>query len=214
MLYFVLEHEKKVINGPRLWNQYSFQSTLSDELGIDFVLPTFKNDSDIITISDNIHIYPAELRHKSCDVNFEYLHGPLWDYTNDIAIGTFEVLQHDLPIIKRNLKGVVASQRYLKEITGTSLIIQDETLFIETNRDAKSVFFQKYITQIDGEVIKWKFNNTWLDLTKNDMLDILTAINSHIQLQYDWEAEQSTIIESCTSLDSLKSLKLGFYNEL
>lgn len=58
----------------------------------------------------------------------------------------------------------------------------------------------------DNTTINWKFQNTWLELTKIELGTIVTEGSTYIQSCFDWEAAQSVIIDNCTTLAELDAL--------
>ena len=213
MTLYVLENNNKVINGPRLWDASSFRRSLVDELNKDFELPQYRVNNDIIEIDNYTHIYPAEMHYISCDPLFECVHGPLWDFSSNIASGNFELVSLDIDTIKNKLKSFVATLRYTKENAGTSIVLHDiHTVSIDTSRESRGLYFQQYITLQDTDLLSWKFPECWLIVSKNNILSIISKINQYVQAQYDWEYDQITEINNCTSIESLKALKLRLHN--
>ena len=49
----------------------------------------------------------------------------------------------------------------------------------------------------------------WLVLTKTDLGVIVNAINSHIQAQFDWEAEKIIEISNAVTHEELDLIDLG-----
>lgn len=209
MTQYVLVNIGQVINGPRAWNYRSFESTLLDDLQIEYSLPMSKDDEDIITINGTTVIYPAELVYQNCNQKTEYLHGPFWDFSSGKAIGTFEIVQHPLEVIKLALKAKVAENRWLKEIKGIKVTVQGVELDISTNRGERDIFIQKYLLLGDSETIQWKFGNTWLTLTKSDLSLIVSSINQHVQDQFDWEITKHSEIDAATLHEGLDAVDLG-----
>ena len=75
MLYVLIDSQY-VVNGPRSWNARSFQSTLSDDYDINFLLPMQKDDLDPIFINYNLKIIPASLTYPNYNPKIEYCDGP------------------------------------------------------------------------------------------------------------------------------------------
>ena len=206
---YVLEHQNQVINGPRTWNYHSFQSSLEDDLEIIISLPRQKYDNDIIVINDDTHIYKAELVSPEHDPKFEYLHGPFWDFTTGIAVGTYTKETYDVNTIKGKLKEIVTANRYNKEIAGVKTTVQGLEVTIDTSRDGRNIFVHKYVLMQDTDVAEWKFPEGWLTLTKSELGQIVSVGASYIQSQFDWEKNKMIEIDGLETVEELKLVDLG-----
>ena len=208
MTAYVLVHNGFVINGPREWNYRSFESSLEEECEIAYKLPMSKNDEEIIEIDANTKIYDAELVYPSYNSKIEYPHGPFWDFSSGKAIGTFQVLPTPIDLIKNTLKARVAEIRWRKEIAGMITNVQGTDVFVDTSREMRDVFVQKYILINDNETVQWKFKSGWFTLTKTEINYIAVAIANHIQTQFDWEIAKNAEIDACTTAQELDAINL------
>lgn len=206
---YVLVSNGRVLNGPRAWSFRSFQNTLQEELNITYNLPVAKTDNAVIHINDTVKIYPAVLDDSApYNSKTQYLDGPYWDFSNDIATGTFTAKYHDLEHLKLHLKSIVAANRYAKEISGTTCTIQNSLVNVSTSRDTRGNYVQRYLIMGDNDTIDWKFDTFWMSLTKSDMATIVQCIESHIQQQFDWEANKSIEIDLATTHQELDTITL------
>lgn len=206
---YVLVSNGYVINGPRTWSYRSFMSTLQDELGIAYNLPTNKTDDTVIDISDTVKIYRAILDYSTpYNPRIQYLDGPYWDYTTGIAVGTFVARDNPIESTKAYMKSQVAANRYNKEIAGTTVNVQGIVVSIDTDRTTRNMFFQKYVLMGADDIVSWKFPEGWLSLTKTDLGDIVAAAVNYIQIQFDWESIVVTQIDMATSLTELAAINL------
>jgi hypothetical protein len=208
MTAYVLVHNGFVINGPRAWNYRSFESSLEEDCEITYKLPMSKDDEEIITIDDNTKIYAAELVYPNYNPKIEYPHGPFWDFSTGKAIGTFQVLETPIDLIKNTLKAQVADNRWRKETAGLITNIQGNDVYINTAREVRDVFLQKYILMNENETVQWKFDIGWVTLTKFEMNSIATAVANHIQAQFDWEIAKHAEIDACTTAEELDAINL------
>lgn len=201
--------EGRVLNGPRAWSYRSFKNTLEQELEISYDLPSNKTDNSAIHINDTVKIYPAIID-ESIQYNskIEYLHGPFWNVVDNVAIGTFTVKNNSIQSVKEYLKSVVASNRYDKEISGISETVQGTTVTIDTDRETRNIFFQKYLLMSDNETVEWKFPEGWLQLTKTELGNIVSNAASHIENQFIWEYNKINEIESANTYAELDSITL------
>ena len=209
MLY-VLVDGQYVVNGPREWNARSFQSTLSDDYEINYVFPQQKTDLDPILINDTLRVLPASLTYPEYNPKIEYCDGPYWTYDNNFAAGTFEVKDQPIDLIKSALKEIVAANRYNKEIAGTKTTIQDLEVFIDTSRTNRNTYVNAYNLMADTDTINWKFSEGWLVLTKEEMLNVVTVGADYINSQFEWELLKNEEINTCTTLEELNNVDLGY----
>jgi len=206
---YVLVSNGYVINGPRAWSYRSFMSTLQDELGITYNLPTNKTDDTVITINENVQIYCATLNYDvAYNPRIQYLDGPYWDYASGIAVGSFVARDNPIESTKAFMKGIVAANRYNKEVAGTTVTVQDTAVSVDTDRTTRNMFFQKYMLMADQDTVMWKFPQGWLNLTKTDLGSIVSVAANYIQDQFAWEAQIVDQIDTATTLAELAAITL------
>lgn len=206
---YVLVSDERVLNGPRAWSYRSFKNTLEEELGISYNLPTNKTDGAAIHISDTVKIYPAVIDDTTAyNPKIEYLHGPFWDFTGNVATGTFIVQNNSMETVKAYLKSVIATNRYQKEVSGIAQTVNNITVTVDTGRDARNIFFQKYLLMGESETVEWKFPEAWITLTKPQLGGIVSNAASHIENQFVWEANKVAEIESANTYSELDLIVL------
>lgn len=212
-MYVITDHNTQnfVILGPIEWKPKYISDILSDELDEDIVV-TRDDEARVpfdvvpgVTIRKCISVYeelnPKIHRHE----------GPFWVYndanTEIQAVATWEQRDKSLGEVKSNLKNDVSNIRWTKEAKGVTLTIQGIEVWCDTARVNRDIFLQKYTIMPDNTTINWKFqSNVWLELTKAELGTIVSEGSMYIQSCFDWEAEQSTIIDNCTTLAELDAL--------
>ncbi len=200
-MYAVI-YDNKVLVGPMNWNRGMFQGAL-ERKGIQYPLPRTAPDNLPLTINEHAKIMRVDEIRPTMNPLVEFYYGPLWDITEEAAIANYEV--HDSPIesMRYNLKQVAAQARYNKEVLGTTVTIQEQTVTIDTNRGAKDVFVQKYLLMAESDTVNWKFPETWLTLTKSDLGLCVAAVNQYIQQCFDWELNISVQIDQAQNKQEL-----------
>ena len=209
MLYVLIDGQY-VVNGPREWNARSFQNTLSDDYEINYVLPQQKTDLDPIVINDTLRILPASLTYPEYNPKIEYCDGPYWTYDNDFAAGTFKVKEQPIDFVKSDLKNIVSSNRYDKEIAGTTTTVQTLEVFIDTSRTNRNTYVNAYNLMADTDTINWKFIEGWLVLTKEEMKSVVDVGANYVNTQFEWESSKVQEIDNCTTLEELNNVDLGY----
>jgi hypothetical protein len=61
----------------------------------------------------------------------------------------------------------------------------------------------------DDEVVNWKFSDQWIQLSKDNVLEIAKEIDQYIQQQFNWETEKIAEINQCETVDQLLLVDVG-----
>ena len=203
-MYAVI-YDNRVLVGPMNWNRGMFQGAL-ERKGVQYSLPRTAPNNLPLTINEHAKIMQVEEIKPELNALVEYYYGPLWDINETKAIANYEV--HDTPIesARYNLKQLAAQERYKKEILGATVTIQEQTVTIDTNRGAKDVFVQKYLLMAESDTVNWKFPETWLPLTKNDLSLAVQAGAQYIQSCFDWELNITEQIDLAETKEQLLAI--------
>ena len=205
MQYLLVENKQTVLLGPIFWRHRFIQTEL-DDLDIDYTVPPVEPNA-YLKITDNIEIYPiTELLTPQYDPTFEQLAGPFWNFDNQVATGHYTVVSKELDAVKNELRSLTAAERYRKEVAGVQVTVQDTTVTVDTSRDGRNIFVQKYTLMTDADTVQWKFPETWLTLTRSELGVVVAAGAAHVQSQFDWESAIVTQINSATTVDELQSI--------
>ena len=206
-MYAVI-YDNKVLVGPMNWNRGMFQGAL-EKKGISYELSRTAPNNLPLIIDEHAKIMRVDEIRPEMNPLLEFYYGPLWDITEETAIANYEV--HDSPIesMRYNLKQLAAQERYNKEVLGTTVIIQDHVVTIDTNRGARDVFVQKYLLMADSDTVNWKFLSTWLTLTKQDLGLIVQVIDQHVQTCFDWEADISNQLDLADTKQALLAVAIN-----
>jgi hypothetical protein len=206
---YVLVSDNFVLNGPRPWSFRSFDRTLREDLNINYPLPSNKTDGEPIFINETVKILPATFEENpQYNPKIEYLHGPFWDLTGNVAIGSYIVEYNHIDSVKNTFKSIVTANRYNKEVSGITCTVQNTLVNVSTSRETRGNYVQRYLTMGDNDVIDWKFDTFWMSLTKNDMATIVRSIESHVQQQFDWEANKYIEIDLASTHQELATIAL------
>lgn len=205
MQYLLVENKEIVHLGPIFWRHRFIQSEL-DDLEIDFLVPPVEPNA-YIKISDTLEIFPVEsITQPSYDPQYEQLVGPQWSFTNNVATGTYTTTSKEISVIKSDIKALTASERYNKEVAGTKVTIQGQEVSVDTSRDGRNIFVQKYTMMRDTETVQWKFPECWLTLSKSDLGQVVAAGAIHIESQFVWEQSIANQIDAAVSIDEIKAI--------
>lgn len=208
---FVIIHENFVIWGPKPWNKLGFEDVLRTDCDVEYSLPQRNDEQVPFIINENTKILKVVgLPNPESNPKTQRLNGPYWNFYEDRAESYF--LVEDLPIyfVKGSLKGIVANNRYVKEIGGIKQTIQGNEVTIDTSRDGRQIFFDTYLSMSDTDTINWKFPEMWISVTKADLGQIVAAGKMHIQTCFDWENTKGVEIDNATTLAALDQINLEY----
>lgn len=205
---YVLIHKDRVLVGPRDWNRPMFTTTL-DKLNIEYDLMPRKAPTDLPIILDaDTYITNAKIEIPEHNAKTETYYGPFWDLSDtNVALGTYRVKERSLDSIREILFKEAAEVRYNKEVAGTAAVVQDITVTLDTSRDGRNIFSQKYSLMGDADTVNWKFPEGWLTLTKTELGAIVAAVTAHVQGAFDWEktiVDQITTATTAAELDAIE----------
>ena len=108
---------------------------------------------------------------------------------------------------------MVAVKRYVKEVAGTKATVQNTEVTVDTSREGRNVFVQKYSLMKTGDTVNWKFPEGWLTLTKIELGTIVTAGQTHIQSFFDWEKDYSDQIDAAQTKQDLLDIEESLKSE-
>lgn len=206
---YVIIHKDKVIAGILPWNSKYFTDVLKIRHKITAELP--KNEPNLdkfpYIIDENTVIKRAEEdRQSQINPMIEYYYGPTWEFVEDKVIAHYQVQPLSLDDAKNNYKEKATNLRYSKEISGTKITLDGVEYTIETDRSARLKYVEKY-TMMGDDLINWKFTQSWKMLSKQNMFDIIRAIEVHVQDSFDWEFNMTAQIDSTETIESLLAIE-------
>jgi hypothetical protein len=207
---YVVKFKGRVVLGLIPWNAQYIQDVMRNRYRIVIELPYLEPESTEFPyiVNEDITIYPAsENRDDNINPMIQQYFGPTWEFLEDHVVAHYEILPLKLEDAKNNYIARAANIRYNKEISGTKIIFNNIEYNIETNRNSRSKYIEKFIMLGDGESINWKFSEQWITLTKINIQNIIQAIDEHVQSAFDWEFNINNIINSATSLDDLLNIE-------
>lgn len=205
-MYAVI-YKNRVLVGPMGWNRAIFQGALEKQKITDG-LPRVAPEELPLIINEDARIALVEENRPQINTLVEFYYGPLWDLDGDVAIANYEV--HDTPIesAKFNLKGLAAEERWKKEEAGTVINIQEQTVTLDTSREGRNIFLQKYSLMAESDTVNWKFPEGWLTLAKTELGQIVAAGATYIQSCFDWERDINDQIDIANTKEELLAIEI------
>jgi len=214
MKYVLVQNKSQIFLGPIDWRPRFIQSeidTLLEEgdLSQQYTVPPV--EQGYIQLADGFEIYPITsiIDPADFDPKFDDLIGPVWSFENNEARMSYTKQDRQIDAVRSSLKEIVAAERFIKENAGTMINIQSNDVFLDTSREGRNIFVQKYFLMGDADTVNWKFPTCWLTLTKTDLGQLVTAGVKYIQDQFDWEKNLVEQIDSAQTVGQLRSIKIG-----
>jgi hypothetical protein len=209
-MYVITHHHDydEVLLGPIDWNPRFIASVLRDDLDLNQTPTVLLSDEQRVPydILPNVRVRKVEQVFADINPKIQRHEGPFWSYENDVGIATYTAVAKSIDLVKGELKNAVASERYKREVSGINVTVQGIELFCDTSRENRDVFLQKHLALTSQETVNWKFINTWLTLSKEELIEIHNQITAHVQSCFDWEAEKNIMIDSCVTLEELNTI--------
>lgn len=119
---------------------------------------------------------------------------------------TFEFAEDWLEFAKNSIKNEYANQRWDVEKQG----ILYNNILIDTDDRTKSAILLKLqsITPSSQQTFSWKYNNSIIEFTSSDIINIANHINDYIQQCFNTEAELIKKIDAVESILDLSQFEL------
>jgi len=211
-MYVITHHHDydEVLLGPINWNPRFIASVLRTDLDLDFTPSILASDEQRVPyeVLPNVWIRKVTTVNEDINPKIHTLMGPYWTYNGTEAVAEYRKQDKPLDIVKAELKQIVTAKRYEKEVAGIKVTIQGVEVTVDTARDNRDVFVQKYLLMSDTDTVEWKFPETWLTLTKSDLGLAVQGGVAHVQSQFSWENTKHNEIDACASLDDLDAIVL------
>jgi len=208
-MYLITQHNK-IILGPIEWNASYIASVLQNDLDLDErprVLP-----SDVFKVPfyilPEIYVRNAVIERPSYNPKIQKFGGVEWTFDENNGYSNYTIVDKDLDEVKGELKNAAASKRWDRENTVINLTVKDTNVSISTARENRRVFFDKLLVMGANDVCSWKFDNNWINLSKEDVVNIVKSIDSTVQDAFNWEAKKIEDIYACNTLSELDQIDL------
>lgn len=198
--------ETRVLVGPRDWHPPMFEGAL-ERVGIQFPVPRREPESWPMVIDEDTYITECEMVIPEHNPKIETYYGPFWDFSNPVRVlANHQIKDRDMGSVKDALKAIVAAERYQAEIVGPTMTLQGQEVSLDTTREGRNIFVQKWALMGDQDTVNWKFPETWLILTKSELGQVIGVGAAHIQGAFDWELGKVEDIDAATTLAELDAI--------
>lgn len=205
---YAIVHKGRVIVGPLAWAQKYYTDVLKIRHRITANIPGKAPEELPYVIDENTKIHAVEENKPEVDVMTQYHYGPLWDLSGDVVVANYEIREQTIEDARNNFRAYAAHERYKKEVSGTKVTIQDTEVTVDTTREGRAAFVQKYSLIGDEDVVNWKFPEGWLTLTKDDLAAVTLAADLHVQQAFDWEKTINDEINAAETAEELHAIEI------
>jgi hypothetical protein len=206
-MYAVI-HKEKVIIGPKEWNRSFFAFRFQQLKIATPPMPRTAPSTMPFNLDENTKIVPATVVYEEINPMVQHHRGPIWEIGEDTATATYAATDTPIDQAKGNFRNQAADERYKKEVAGTKITIQDLEVSLDTSRDGRNIFLQKYSLMGDDDTSNWKFPEGWLTLTKAELGLIVMTGAAHIQSAFDWEKSINDKIDAAETAEELLAIEI------
>lgn len=206
-----LIHDNQLILGPMGLNVRMVNSELED-LGLDERISSQSYNNIPIHFSDGLtHLLWIEKDIPPYEPAYQNVGNFSWEIIreNDIPIKvklTYPIYDKSLDEVKYEYKKNIAPLRREKENTVIRLTINETEIEVSTTRDERILLSTK-LSASPG-LHNYKFLNTWLEITTQELQYIISEIDKVVQSAYDWELQKLNEIDACQTIDEVYSVVL------
>lgn len=207
---YVVKYNDHVALGIIPWNNKYIMDVMRTRYRENVELPYVEPSADQfpLVVKDNITIYQAEEAGLvSMNPLIQYYYGPSWNLVNNKMVASYEVRPLSIEDCKTNYKDKAALSRYQKEFAGTTITINGIAYTIETHRESRNKYINKFLSMSSDQTVNWKFSEGWCNLSKQQIGDIITAIEIYIQSIFDEEYQLNLIIDQAQNTSELLAIE-------
>ena len=160
-----------------------------------------------IHFSDNeTHLVLIEKVVPENDAKYHNIGNFTWEIIkeNDVPVKvllTYPIIDKTLEEVKELRKQEVSPYRREKENTTISVNLNGTSVEVSTSREERLLLASK-LSAAPGPH-NFKFSNTWLEITIEQLQTIVSEIDVKVQEAFDWELSKLQEIDACETIDSV-----------
>lgn len=204
---YALINGQELLLGPIAFNYRMINSELED-LEIDYRVTSNDYQSVPLSITDDIRILTAKYENPECDSKFEYLSNVTYEIVENEVIFRHDKITKSLEQIKDEYKLQVKPERQKRENTTITITVNNTEVIVSTDRENRLSLTSKLISN-DGP-FNFKFaNGVWVEVTKEDLQSIITAVDAKVQEAFDWELSKLAEIDACKTGEEVYEVEIA-----
>lgn len=206
---FALLNDNELVLGPIEFNYRLINSVLEDELEIDYRIEPSDHARVPIIITEKIKLLKVVEDKPQYDPRYEEILLYKYEIINDEVIFYYQKSNIDFDKIKNEYKKVISNERWIRENSGhITHLINNTEIKVSTNRETRISLVTKLAS--GSGPYNYKFGDVWVEITGEDVGNIITKIDEKIQVDFNWELQKINEINLCSSIDELNSI--DFFN--
>ena len=201
-----LIHNNSLILGPMGYNVRMINSEL-EELEVQETITTQSYTNIPIHFSDGLtHLLPLEKDIPPYDPKYYDVGNFTWEIIEENGVPikvllTYPTIEKTLDEVKTLRKQEVSPYRREKENTILTLTINGTEVEVSTSREERLLLASKLAASPGPH--NFKFKNTWLEITTEELQYILNQIDIKVQEAFDWEYTKLVEIDACETIDDV-----------
>lgn len=201
-----LIHNNSLELGPFGFNVRYINEELEDLEVEERITPQSYTDLPIHFSDDLTHLVPTEKVVPEHDAKYHNVGNFTWEIIeeNDVPVKvvfTHPIIDKTLEEVKELRKQEVAPERRQKENTIITLTINDTQIEVSTSREERLLLASKLAASPGPH--NYKFSNTWLEITTEQLQTIVSEIDVKVQAAFDWELAKLQEIDACETIDDV-----------
>lgn len=201
-----LIHNNSLELGPMGFNVKYINADLEDLEVEERISPQSYTDLPIHFSDGLTHLLPIEKVIPEHDPKYHNIGNLTWEIIEEDNIPvkvrfTYPIVDKTLEEVKIIRKQEVSPYRREKENTIITLDINGTSVQISTSREERLMLASK-LSAAPGPH-NFKFANTWLEVTTENLQTIISEIDKVVQDAYDWELAKLQEIDACETIDEV-----------
>jgi hypothetical protein len=196
-----LIHNNSLILGPMGYNVRMINSELEELEVEETITPSSYTDLPIHFTDNLTHLLPLEKEVPSHDPKYHNVGNFSWEIIEENGVPTkvlltYPITDKTLEEVKELRKQEVSPYRREKENTTIAVSVNDTAVEVSTSRE------ERILLAVPGPH-NFKFKNTWLEITTEELQYILNQIDVKVQEAFDWELAKLQEIDACETIDEV-----------
>ena len=201
-----LIHNNSLILGPIGYNVRMINSELEELEVKERITPQSYTDLPIHFTDNLTHLLLLERDVPSHDPKYHNVGNFSWEIIQEDDVPTkvlltYPITDKTLEEVKELRKQEVSPYRREKENTTITLTVNDTEVEVSTSREERLLLASKLAAAPGPH--NFKFQNTWLEITTEELQYILNQIDVKVQEAFDWELAKLQEIAACETIDDV-----------
>jgi len=120
----------------------------------------------------------------------------------------YSISEKTLDEVKNNRKNEISPERKRKENTSITVNVNGVDVIVSTTREERILLTTKLTSLAPGATCNYKFQNTWAELSAENLNHIISQIDVKVQESFDWEFSKRNEVDSCSSIDEVYNVAI------